>query len=139
MLYSILSPGIEKVVFLGKLFPLHSGHQVQLITPDARVKYFELGKNPAELERKVMEAAQRLKASLPFRDNPWSHFKFSISSDKRINVDFAYVPEDDDWVGVYMRRVSDLTLEEADAAYIPEKDWREFSRRRLATDNEPIS
>ncbi|MCY7294596.1 hypothetical protein HJG39_04020 [Alteromonas sp. a30] len=41
----------------------------------------------------------------------------------KIKVNFAYIPEDDSWAGLYMKGVSDLTREEAKANYIPEKDW----------------
>ncbi|MCY7296226.1 hypothetical protein HJG39_12400 [Alteromonas sp. a30] len=55
----------------------------------------------------------------------WTHFKASLTEKGKFKIEFAYIPEDDSWPGVYMKRVSDLTEEEAKAHYIPEQDWLE--------------
>ena len=49
--------------------------------------------------------------------------KISLTEEGKFNIDFAYIPESDDWVNLYMKGISDLKREELGEHNIPLEEW----------------
>jgi len=123
-------------IYTGKIYASHEQCGLSWLGPSGEVQQFPFGRRPERIEFELRELIGEVRNLMSRSDRePWTHFQIMLRCGAKINMIFAYIPEDDDWVGVFMRRVSDLTLEEANAAYIPEKDWREFRRKRLEADS----
>lgn len=57
--------------------------------------------------------AYELQRTPPFDRQPFTHMRYELTSDGKVNVDFAYIPEWDSWPGLFMQGVSELTEAEA--------------------------
>ncbi|WP_158010247.1 immunity protein YezG family protein [Salinivibrio sp. ML198] len=60
-----------------------------------------------------------------FSQERWTHCKVTVTTEGKLNIDFAYIEESDTWTGLYMRGISSLTEEEADRYSVPEELWEE--------------
>jgi hypothetical protein len=125
-------------VYTGKIYASHEQCGLSWIEANGAPKTFEFGKRPENIESELREKIGAIRDMFSAQGGErWTHFNVLLKRGSQIEFSFAYIPEDDDWVGVFMRRVSDLTLEEAKAAYIPEKNWREFCRKRFEAESSP--
>lgn len=81
---------------------------------------------PGEIGDKIISLMEELK-SLDMFIEKWTHFKISLTEEGKIDFEFAYIPEEDSWVSIYMRGISDLSEEELDRDYsqISKDLWRE--------------
>ena len=53
-----------------------------------------------------------------------------FSKNKMLEVDFVYIPEEDSWVDLIMKGISDLTEEEWKNTGIPKELWEERVRHK---------
>ena len=65
-----------------------------------------------------------LKRCSIFSKEPWTHFKVSLNEERSFKIEFAYIPEENSWVGLYMKSVSDLDQSELDEYHIPLEEWK---------------
>lgn len=124
-LWSIM-PGSTKEMYLsGKIYPDTYELCPEWIEEDLSVGRFDFDNYPYEVCGCIYELACKLQKLPLFEKESWNHFKVTLTEPGKIKVNFCYVPQDDSWPGLLMKRVSELTLEEAKKYYIPEEDWRQ--------------
>jgi hypothetical protein len=136
-LQSIMPFEAQEITYFGKIYDDYNERMIMWRDHDGKPSWYSLGKEPVATLREIMSLAEAFRESPSFSKSRWTHFKISLCEKGKLNFKFEYIPRDDDWAGVFMQRVSDLTFEEAKAAYIPETDWHEFRRKRFESDNKP--
>ncbi|WP_036758907.1 immunity protein YezG family protein [Photobacterium halotolerans] len=122
-LWSIMPHHASVIYCLGRVYP--ETHQVgpEWIDKQGKVNRFNVDEYPVDICDKISHLAISLQKLPPYKREPWTHFKFTLFPKGKFKMEFSYIPQDDSWPGVFMRRVSDLTLEEAKNYYIPENEW----------------
>lgn len=64
-----------------------------------------------------------------FRSNQFNHYRFCLTAHGHMSFDVADIPEEDTWLGLHMKRVSELTEAEATEFGIPRQDWLDRVKR----------
>jgi hypothetical protein len=124
-LWSIMPEEASEIYFYGDIFPNSEGYTTEFkLKTDNSISWFKFGKNPKEIEKSIFSEAKLLQGLDPYKDNPWTHFKATLTESGKFKMEFAYIPQDDSWPGLFMKRVSELSLEEAKKNYIPEDEWK---------------
>lgn len=119
LLWSVMSPKDNNIVFRGRIYSEHQDFQLLCETNEGP-NYVEMTNDLFFDLQKLMED---LKQCLIFNKEPWTQFKIVLNEDGNFKIDFAYISEEDSWPGLYMRSVSDLDQTELDEYYIPMKEW----------------
>ncbi len=83
----------------------------------------------------VSKLEEKLQTLPPFEKEPWTHFKATLTEDCKFRISFSYIPQENSWLGLFMKGVSQLSREEAKEHHIPEDVWR----HRQQTANLPSS
>ncbi|AWL27949.1 hypothetical protein DJ533_04785 [Acinetobacter defluvii] len=122
LLWSIMPEEATDIYFLGCVYPDYSAGGAEWLTPNNKISSFVMGKRPYDIEDQIMNLIEGLRSLTNFKEK-WSHFKFSLNNNTIFNAEFDYIPREDSWVNLYMRRVSDLKLEELDEYNIPFEEW----------------
>ncbi|MDW6092427.1 DUF600 family protein [Vibrio rhizosphaerae] len=124
-LWSIMPDTVSEIYFYGDIFPNSKGCTTEFrLKQDGSISWFRFGENPEDVELFILSRAERLQKNEPYKREPWTHFKATLTEAGKFKMDFAYIPEDDSWPGLFMKRVSELSLEEAEEKYIPEEEWK---------------
>ena len=106
------------------------GTSLSWSTRKQEINCFPLGGSPREVEDKIKVLIAELRQEPPFNiDQPFNHYTITLTDAGKFNLQVAWVDEEDSWTGVFMKGVSDLTWEEAEANYIPSENWEEHCRR----------
>ena len=106
-----------------------NSYSFRWLTQDGKNKSFDFDKMPGEIGDKIISLMEELRELEIFTEK-WTHFKISLTEEGKIDFAFAYIPEEDSWVSLYMRGISDLTEEEWEKDYsqIPKELWEERVR-----------
>lgn len=122
LLWSIMPNEAEKIIFTGKIYPDYQGWGTDFILKNGKLTTFDFGQEPAAIEMEVRDLINKLKESEIFKEK-WTNYKITLTDEGKFNIEFAYIPEEDSWPNLYMRRVSDLKQEELDEYNIPLDEW----------------
>ena len=68
---------------------------------------------PDEANDELRSLALELQRTPPFDRQPFTHMLYELTSDGKVNLEFACIPEWDSWPGLFMKGVSELTEAEA--------------------------
>ncbi|ASA57901.1 MULTISPECIES: immunity protein YezG family protein [Vibrio] len=124
-LWNIMPHTASEIYFYGDIFPKSKGCTTEFkLKKDSSISWFKFGENPEDVELFILSKAELLQKTEPYKQEPWTHFKATLTEAGKFKMDFAYIPEDDSWPGLFMKRVSELSLEEAEEKYIPEEEWK---------------
>lgn len=124
LLWKIMPDEAVEISFPGKVFENSGEGGAHWINRNGSIGHFPLGQRPYDVEDEIKRLARKLRQLPPFQKEPWTHFKATLTEDGKFNIQFAYIPEEDSWPGLFLRRVSDLTEDEANEYYIPVEDWK---------------
>ena len=90
---------------------------------NGNIDSFPFGERAYEIEENICGLIKELR-SLEKKKKKWTNYKITLTEEGKFNIEFAYIPEEDHWPTLYMRRVSDLKEEELDQYYIPIEEWK---------------
>lgn len=79
---------------------------------------------PEEVSLEIADLAIQLAHSEFHVADPFTHFAVEVSGSAQILAKFGYIKEEDSWVGLYMKGVSDLSEPEALELGIPIEHWQ---------------
>ncbi|WAU72844.1 immunity protein YezG family protein [Acinetobacter sp. TR11] len=129
LLWSIMPQEAEVIYFTGKVYPDFQGWGTTFLLKKGSRGTFDFGQEPTNIELKIKDLVCDLRDLEIFKEE-WTHFKVSLTEEGKIGFNFAYIPEEDDWVSLYMRGISDLSEEEWEKDYsqIPRERWEERVR-----------
>ena len=78
-----------------------------------------------EINEKIENLLKTLQKDMVSKNEPWTHCKITLSDKGEFNIEFADIPQEDSWGGLFLKRVSDLSFEEVKKhCYIPKKEWK---------------
>lgn len=129
LLWSIMAEEATIIFCTGTIYSDSNSYSFRWLTQDGKRKSFDFDKMPGEVGGQIILLMETLR-SLDMFTEKWTHFKISLTEEGKINFEFAYIPEEDRWPGLYMRRVSDLKLEELDEYNIPLEEWEKCLKLR---------
>ena len=119
LLWSVMSPEDSNIIFRGQVYSDYQDFQL-LSDIDQIPRYIEI---PTNLFFDLRELVEDLKKCSVFSKEPWNHFKGFLNEEGSFKIEFAYIPEENSWVGLYMKSVSDLDQSELDEYNIPLEEW----------------
>ena len=122
LLWSITVEDAKTIFCEGFIYPDTKSYSFEWMESNSRIGWFDFDAIPHEIGDEIIHLMERLNSSEIFKEK-WSHFKISLTEDGKFNIDFAYIPEDDRWPGLYMKAVSDLKEEELDEYNISFEEW----------------
>lgn len=129
LLWSIMAEDAKIIFCTGMIYPDTKSYSFEWTNKDNNFIWFDIDGIPHEIGEKILSLMEILR-SLDMFTEKWTHFKISLTEEGKINFEFAYIPEEDHWPGLYMRRVGDLTLEELDEHNIPLEEWKKRVKLR---------
>lgn len=118
LLWSIMPIEAVRIDFIGSIYPEHYSGGSSWVSEDGQIHY----NDPNEIEYEIILLMKELKKST---SQEWTQYTFSLYSDMKFDIKFAYIPEEDSWGSLYMRGISDLTWGEADEHNISKEIWEE--------------
>lgn len=122
ILMIIISSEAKGILFDGFIYDSSAQLGCFDILPNDDKKYIDLSsKYIIELEGLIRD----LRECEIFSVEKWTHFEFYLSKDAKFKMNFAYIPEEDSWVNLIMRGISDLTEDESKKLGIPKDLWLE--------------
>ena len=129
LLWSIMPKEARMIFCEGYIYPDTNSCGFEWLTQNGKQDSFDFDKIPVEIGSQIISLAEDLR-SLDMFVEKWTHFKISLTEEGKIDFTFAYIPEEDSWVSLYMRGISDLTEEEWEKDYsqIPKELWEERVR-----------
>ncbi|WP_271270851.1 hypothetical protein [Aliamphritea hakodatensis] len=131
-LWSLMPDNAQLIYCIGMVYS--DTHQIgpEWVNHDGSLGQFDFENYPDDFCADVYQLVVKLQELPPYERQPWSHFKASLTEEGRFKMDFAYIPQADSWPGLFMKGVSDLSWEEAQEHYIPQKDWEKCIADREA-------
>ncbi len=124
LLWSIMPDDASEIYSHGQIYDYSNEICVDFrIKSSNEMAWFPFGEEPDEVIEEIMALAEDLRKLPPYESEPWTHFKVTITDAAKFQMQFAYIPEEDSWPGLYMRRVSELSEDELDEYAIPREDW----------------
>lgn len=127
LLWSIMPDNALEIYFTGCIYQDYSAGGTEWQTKDHKRVSFEMGKRPYEIEDKINNLIIELRSLDIFKEK-WTHFKVTLTSSGKFNIEFAYIPRENSWVNLYMRAVSDLEINELEEYGIPLAEWEKCVR-----------
>jgi Fe-S cluster biosynthesis and repair protein YggX len=129
LLWSIMATEARIIFCEGYIYPDTNSCSFEWLTQNDKKDSFEFDEYPVEIGNQIISLITKLRALDIFREK-WTHFKISLTEEEKIGFEFAYIPEEDSWVSLYMKGISDLSEEELDKDYpqIPKDLWKERLR-----------
>ena len=123
LLWSIMPNEAIEIYFIGDIYPEHYSGGAEWRLKNGNIDSFPFGERAYEIEENICWLIKELR-SLELFIEKWTNYKITLTEEGKFNIEFAYIPEEDHWPTLYMRRVSDLKEEELDQYYIPIEEWK---------------
>ncbi|KPN71514.1 immunity protein YezG family protein [Neisseria sp. 83E34] len=136
LLWSITPFDALEVIYIGMFYDDMKQAGAHWINKDNGEESFYSGfDNPIEqIEDNINTLLEQLQKCTIFKNEPWTHCHISLSDSGKLNMRFAYIPEDDSWPNLFMKGISDLTEDEAENVYsVPREIWEERVRLKNQT------
>jgi hypothetical protein len=122
LLWSIMNENVQIFFCEGYIYSDATSYSFEWVESNGRIGWFDFDAVPHEIGDEIINLMEKLNSSEIFKEK-WTHFKISLSEEGKFNIEFAYIPEDDRWPGLYMKAVSDLKGDELDKYNIPFEEW----------------
>lgn len=124
LLKSILPEGGIEAYFYADIYKTSSGSRFYWMDENGDDAYFEWGQSPTKYYREIRNQLKTLQKHPLFEKEPWTHCKVTLTFEMKLEIKFAYVAEEDTWSGLYLKGVSELSLEEAMNEHgVPKEEW----------------
>lgn len=122
LLWSIMPEESTEIYFTGDIYPHNYSGGAEWLLKNGHIETFPFKERAYEVEEEICQLMAKLRL-LDLFPEKWTNYKITLTEGGKFNAEFAYVPEEDHWPTLYMRRVSDLKEEEIDDYYIPLEEW----------------
>jgi len=103
IMWSIMPERAVVFELFGKCYGGYSENEVWFTDSAGQRFQFEFGGSPVRPLYELMKSMEALKGEEPFVREPWTHFKAILGSGGKFKLDFAYIPKEEDVIGIYMR------------------------------------
>ena len=137
ILASIMSSDAIAIIFDGFIYDTSSQIGCTNILLNNQKEFINL---PSNLFIQLRNLIQKLQKCKIFANEKWTHFEVHLSKDGKFKMNFAYIPEEDSWVNLIMKGISDLSEEESSKLGIPKDLWLErIKHKGTGTSGKPKS
>lgn len=127
-IWSFFPTEASSISFYAHIYENHYGYSVDFIVND-KMTWFE-DNEPSDIYMEIINLLKELNQHMLF-DQKWTQCIVTLYDDGEFKINFAYVPDEDSWSGLYLKGISDLTEQEAYDIYsIPVKIWQDCINRR---------
>lgn len=103
LMWSIMPTRAMYYEFYGKIYNNYLEHLSIFYDKEYNKFYFDFGKTPKQVTINILNLMSKLRTLPLFKKEPWTHFKITLHDDGKSDFEFAYIPEDKDEPGVYMK------------------------------------
>ena len=124
----------SKYIFECELQSDDQNYRMYWIDQNGEEKNYPLG-GFSEEKREILNFYSKLKETMAKFGSDWTQSRFTLDKNGKFDVRFAYIPEEDSWGSLYLRGISDLTLEEAEEHNIPREIWEERVKAKKEQQN----
>ena len=124
----------SKYIFECELQSDDQNYRMYWIDQNGEEKNYPLGGFPEE-KREILNFYSKLKETMAKFGSDWTQSRFTLDKNGKFDVRFAYIQEEDSWGSIYLRGISDLTLEEAEEHNIPREIWEERVKAKKEQQN----
>ncbi|EMB49005.1 Uncharacterised protein [Vibrio mimicus] len=124
LIWSIFPEDALESYFYCQSFPSFQDYKFNWLDVDGSISWYPFEQHPDDVLHLISVQLQELQKNQIFENDRWTHCKVTLTDKCKFNIVFAYVDEDDSWSGVYMKGISELTLEELEGACVPEDIWQ---------------
>jgi hypothetical protein len=129
LIWSIFPEDGIEAYFYAQIFKDSSQRTFYWLDKNGDEAWHDFENSPNEITLKIISKLELLQQHKLFEKERWTHCKVTVTDDYKLNIKFAYIPQDDSWPGLFMRGISELTLEEAKKYYIPEEEWEKHQEK----------
>ena len=133
-IWKIMPLDASKYIFECELQPDDQNYRMYWIDQNGEEKNYPLGGFPEE-KREILNFYSKLKETMAKFGSDWTQSRFTLDKNGKFDVRFAYIPEEDSWGSIYLRGISDLTLEEAEEHNIQREIWEERVKAKKEQQN----
>lgn len=127
-IWSIFPTEASSINYYAQIFDEHYEYSVDFLVNE-EIKWFEFGQLPKGVCEETIELLKLLGENDLFSQR-WTHCIITINNEGEFKINFSYIPEEDSWSGIYLKGVSDLTLEESEEYFIPLEIWKDRVNRK---------
>ena len=103
IMWSIMLPEAKIFEISGKCYGSFMEDESWFSDADGNRFQFAFDDVPILPLHEIMTLAAELKRLEPFAQKPWTHFKAVLHDSGKFKMEFAYVPEEENVIGVYMK------------------------------------
>lgn len=133
---SIMPDDTNVVFFKGQFYPGFESISGSFQLNNGEVKYLIGNEDFNNVKSGIVKLFKEIQSE---SDNAWNHFEFTMTKNGEVDLQTVFVPKEDHWPGLGMKRVSEITLEEARKVYIPQKEWEYRKRLFSLPDHERVT
>ena len=119
----------DKIRFGSQAYPDVGQIGIERISSEQTTEYIEISTNEICSLHDLMLDLQKCQ---DFSPEPWTHFQAIVYRSGHIDWQLANIPYEDNWIGLDMRGISELTWTEADAHRIPYNIWKKKSKQYIS-------
>ncbi|PJC86805.1 hypothetical protein CSW98_07370 [Vibrio sp. HA2012] len=123
LIWSIFPDNGLEAYFYMQIYKTSTEKVYNWLTENGDKARYGFGDAPYNVYDKIEEQLKVLQQHEIFKKEPWTHCKVTVTDEGKLTINFAYIENENSWPGLYMRGVSELTVEEADEYGIPYEDW----------------
>jgi hypothetical protein len=135
LLWSVFPPEASKINLQAMIYADFNMQQLTWLV-GGETRWSEHAQSSDEFRPFYDEAMKQLQQAQTAATgkNRWDHVTVSLTSQQKIEFRFAFVPAWDSWPGLFMKRASELTPDEAKKAFLDDERPAEFKRLRAEHD-----
>lgn len=136
LLWSIFPEEAHHIVLEGQFYRGHNQcGPVWYDSQDNRLGPSDYGPI-ADLVTQLRDLVLQLQKKQPFDQEPFTHISYTLTNDRKMDAQFAYIPEWDSWRNLFMKGVSQVPEEEAKLRSGFYETWKEC---RVRFEREPYT
>jgi len=116
----------KEAIFSARIYENITEYEFSWLLENDEEDYYKMGDDSAdEVFYKLIELLKTLQKDMVSKNEPWTHCKITLSDKGEFNIEFADIPHEDSWPGLFLKRVSELNQQEAYDEYgVPKREWK---------------
>lgn len=124
LLAAVAPPAAAEIVAQAKLYESHLAADYRWVdAAGACHRFTRQTAPPLQRTQRLLELLEELRATPAFAPSPFNQLELRLRRAGGVELETADIPVEDAYLGLYMRPLSALSWEEAQALHIPRDAW----------------
>ncbi|HHB81080.1 MAG TPA: hypothetical protein ENK83_04945 [Aliiroseovarius sp.] len=123
LLWSIMPRRAVQIGYQGQIYGGFSQSNLFWIGKKGRVRSFGFDDFPEDVAFEIEDTIAAMRDLPEFRHAPFNQFEVTLEEKGRAQIRVATIPEENSWVGLFLKGVSELPLEAAREFGISPEHW----------------